>query len=102
MAFPEAVGSVPIAEEMEGKSIIESEASNHIPSVPDQINFYSPKDFEKNLLKWQKLVRSGKPADRIIAMVQTKGRLTDEQISAIKYPPELEEDTFVACKDLHN
>lgn len=93
LAFPEAAGSVPIAEEMEGKSIIESEASNHTPSVPDQLTFYPDENFEKNLPKWHKLVRSGKPADEIISMIQTKGRLTDEQISAIKYPPELETQT---------
>ena len=64
MAFPEAVGSVPIAEEMEGKSIIESEASNHTPSLPDQLTFYYDADFEKNLPKWQALVRSGRKLPR--------------------------------------
>ena len=100
MAFPEAVGSVPIAEEMEGKSFIENETPAHTPSVSNPLGFYPIDDFKKNLPKWNTLVLSGKPADQIIAMVQTKGRLTDEQINAIKYPPQLDTVTHVSDQDV--
>jgi len=49
-----------------------------------------PQDaFEKNLPTWRGLIAGGKKsADQIIATVQIKGTLTDEQIAAIKAPAE--------------
>lgn len=89
MAFPEAVGAAPTAEEMEGKSIIEGEA--HVverkaqPELPD----YPAEDFAKNLPKWRELIASGKKsADDLIAMLQTKAKFTDEQLAEIRKPAE--------------
>jgi phage recombination protein Bet len=95
MAFPEATGSMPTAEEMEGKEIIEGTATQvqaSRPSAPAELPFYSQADFEANLPKWWTLIASGKnTADEVIAKVQTKGRLTAEQIKEIRNPPKDEE-----------
>lgn len=48
---------------------------------------YPAADFEKNLPGWRKTIADGKKtADQIIAMVSTKGTLTDEQKAAIRAP----------------
>lgn len=86
MAFPEAVGAGPTAEEMEGKSIIEGEAV-HIPSSRKSAEPqpYPAADFEANLPKWRKLILDGtKSADQIIATVESKGTLTDAQREQIR------------------
>lgn len=50
---------------------------------------YPQDKFDENLTKWRRLIESGKnTADQIIAMVTTKGELTDEQINAIRTPAE--------------
>lgn len=87
MAFPEAVGSAPTADEMEGKSIIEGEA--HVVSQPARLELqpYPAADFAANLPKWRAVIESGKKtADAIIAMVESKGPLTDEQKAQIRAP----------------
>jgi hypothetical protein len=60
-------------------------------SPPD----YPAADFEKNLSAWQKAIEAGRrSADDIVAMAETKGRLTDDQkarIRAIKVPTEPQE-----------
>lgn len=84
MAFPEAVGSAPTADEMEGKSIIESDAIQPDPQPRRQPD-YPAEDFAKNLPAWRNVIQSGrKDANGIIAMVSTRGRLTAEQIAAIR------------------
>lgn len=89
MAFPEAVGAAPTAEEMEGREIIEGDA--HViertqakaPELPE----YPAADFDKNLPTWRALIATGKKsADALIAMIETKGRLSDEQKKAIHAP----------------
>lgn len=46
---------------------------------------YSADDFAKNLPSWASLIQSGKKTpDQIIAMVSTKGLLSDEQKAAIR------------------
>lgn len=94
-AFPEAVGSQPTADEMEGKDIIEGTATQ-VPAarqVTQELPFYSAADFDANLPKWWSLIASGrKTADEVIATVQTKGRLTAEQIKEIRNPPKDEAD----------
>ena len=86
MAFPEAVGAGPTAEEMEGKSIIEGEAT-HVPSAhrTAEPQPYPAADFEKNLPKWRALILDGKKsADQIIATIESKATLTDAQREQIR------------------
>lgn len=84
MAFPEAVGSAPTADEMEGKSIIEADPVEQ-PPAPRRQPDYPAADFDKNLPTWRGVIESGrKSAQEIIAMVSSRGRLTEEQIKAIR------------------
>lgn len=90
MAFPEATGSGPTAEEMEGKAIIEGEAVQvaKIEHRPAELPLYSETDFAANLPKWWDVIATGKrSADDLIAMLQTKARFTAEQLDAIRNPP---------------
>ncbi|GAB2494171.1 phage recombination protein Bet [Arenimonas alkanexedens] len=101
MAFPEATGGMPTAEEMEGREIIEGTATQvqatRSLSAPAELPPYSQADFDANLPKWWGLIASGKStADEVIAKVQTKGRLTAEQIKEIRNPPKDEEPTAEA------
>lgn len=88
MAFPEAVGAAPTAEEMEGKAIDADfaqvvERPAKAPELPD----YPAADFDKNLPTWRAVIASGKKsADDLIAMLQTKAKFTDEQLAAIRKP----------------
>lgn len=82
-AFPE-LASAYTADEMEGKEI-------HVNDVtpardePKVIQNYPSAEFEKNLEKWLKAIDEGKKtADDIIAMVESKGKLTDEQKGKIR------------------
>ena len=95
-AFPEAVGSQPTAEEMEGKTIegefttvqqaARTEVREELPPYPDA-------DFAENLPKWWGVIASGKKsADDLIAMLQTKARFTPEQLKEIRTPPRDEEE----------
>jgi phage recombination protein Bet len=87
MAFPE-IGSQPTAEEMEGKSIIDGEAT--VVSAPRQAQPAAPVEwpsdaFEKNLPKWAAAITAGvKTAEEIIALASTKGTLTTEQQKRIR------------------
>lgn len=95
MAFPEATGSMPTAEEMEGKPIIEGEATTVPPAAkaPAELPLYAEKDFDENLPKWWNLITSGKKtADELIAMLQTKARFTPKQLEEIRNPPQDEAD----------
>lgn len=90
MAFPEATGSMPTAEEMEGKPIIEGEATTVPPAAkaPAELPPYSEKDFAENLPKWWTIITTGKKtADELIAMLQTKAKFTPEQLDEIRNPP---------------
>jgi hypothetical protein len=59
--------------------------------------FYSAEDFDRNLPAWTKAIEGGRrSADDIIAMAETKGRLTEEQkskIRAAKAPATAQEGT---------
>ncbi|MCD9096151.1 phage recombination protein Bet [Luteimonas fraxinea] len=86
MAFPEAVGSAPTAEEMEGKAFIEGETIVAQPARTE-LPAYPAVDFEKNLPMWRGVIESGrKTADEIVAMVSSKGRLSEEQTKKIRAP----------------
>lgn len=85
-AFPE-VGSQPTADEMEGKTLDMGPADVVQPAAPAH---YPAVEFDKNLPAWRKVIEAGKKtAADLIAMVETKGALTDEQratLRAIKPP----------------
>ncbi|MCM2337612.1 MAG: phage recombination protein Bet [Lysobacter sp.] len=90
-AFPE-IGSEPTADEMAGKSIHEYDVDATTgeviqqkpagrPALPD----YSQADFDKNLPSWRKAVESGRMTpDGLIAMVSTKGVLSDAMKQAMR------------------
>ena len=94
-AFPEAVGSQPTADEMEGKEIIDSTATavaqpalESKPAELPQLKPYTDEAFAKNLPQWHKIISDGKrTADDLIATVSSKGILSPEQIAAIKAGP---------------
>ena len=91
-ASPE-FGAAPTADEMEGKAIDDYQAGNTIDGStgeivqPKTLPAYSSADFEKNLPAWRELIASGKKtAERIIAMIESKATLTDEQKQKISAP----------------
>lgn len=79
-AFPE-VGSQPTADEMEGK-VLDMGPAEVVPQAPAH---YPAAEFDKNLPAWRKVIESGKKtAADLIAMVETKGALTDEQKATLR------------------
>lgn len=89
-AFPE-IGSEPTADEMAGKSINEYEVDSGTgeitPAKPSRptIPEYPQVDFNANLPKWRAIVESGrKTPDELIAMVGTKGVLSEAQKVAMR------------------
>lgn len=81
-AFPE-VGAMPTAEEMEGKELAEygNKVEKSEPATPAN---YPADLFAKNFETWKTYIQNGKKsADDIIKMVETKGKLTDEQRAQI-------------------
>lgn len=79
-AFPE-VGSQPTADEMEGKTLDMGPAE----VVPQSPAHYPAAEFDKNLPAWRRVIEAGKKtAADLIAMVETKGALTDEQKAALR------------------
>ena len=93
MAFPE-IGSQPTAEEMEGKAIIDGEASVVQPAARPEKPAYPADEFARNLPKWRDLIASGKKsADELIAMLQSKATFTDEQLKAIRKPEKAEDES---------
>lgn len=94
-AFPDTVSAAPTAEEMEGKSLV---IDSHVvqPSAPAlaapaELPEYSRDDFDANLPKWRQIIADGKKtADGLIAVLQTKARLTSDQLAAIRAPEKAE------------
>ncbi len=97
-AFPE-VGSQPTADEMEGKTL-DMGPAEVVPPAPAH---YPSAEFDKNLPVWRKVIETGKKtAADLIAMVETKGALTDEQkatLRAIKPPQPASDVQDVQPKD---
>lgn len=84
-AFPE-VGSQPTADEMEGKPLDMGMADvvGTPPPPPAPPATYPAADFDKNLSAWAKAVGTNKKTrDELLAMVQTKGALTDDQLQRL-------------------
>lgn len=68
-------------DEAERGAAVADVAVSERPQLPE----YSPATFAENLPKWRAVIESGrKTADEIIAMVSTKGTLTDEQQAAVR------------------
>lgn len=85
MAFPEAVGAGPTAEEMEGKELSDAPQPAPRPVAIEHLPAYPEADFAANLPKWRAAIQAGKKSpDEIIAMVGTKGVLSSDQIEAIR------------------
>ena len=80
-AFPE-VGSQPTADEMEGKTLDMGPAEVVPPAPPAH---YPEDAFEKNVDAWAKSIASGKMTEeRLVAMVSSKGALTEEQRAELR------------------
>lgn len=64
------------------------------PTKAEQLPLYDAAQFEKNLPAWLDVIASGrKTPDQLIDWIQTKARLTDEQISAIRRGNAVDADT---------
>ena len=84
-AWPE-IGQEPTAEEMQGKEYAFEREINPTSSEPRQAitksepPIYPEEHFKANIEKWGSVIQSGKKtSSEIIAMVESKGQLTEEQ-----------------------
>jgi phage recombination protein Bet len=87
MAFPEMVGAAPTADEMEGKHIDAPEIDITPAKRPDaapQLALCADEKFEQNKAAWRQLIITGKKTPKdLIATLETKTRLTDDQKTTI-------------------
>lgn len=81
--FPDVLRGLPVAEE-----VMDTPTEKHMgPAevVPQSPAHYPAAEFDKNLPAWRRAIEAGKKtADNLIAMVETKGALTDEQKAALR------------------
>lgn len=91
-AFPE-IGSQPAAEEMEGKPLdaeyaepaAQAPQAAATPTATAALQPYPQDRFDQNLPEWTTVIQSGRhTADRMIAMLSTKGVLSDAQKKALR------------------
>jgi len=90
--FPDVLRGMPVAEEVMDIPVREKYMGNAVqPSAPALPAAYPDTDFAKNLPDWRRLIESGKrtPED-IIAIVQTRGVLSEAQKAQICAPIELD------------
>ena len=82
---PEALLGVYTPDEIEDAPAPTLTTVTVLPAQPEALPAYPPDKFQVNLPKWGEAMASGKKtvAD-IIAMIETKGTLTDEQKAAIR------------------
>ena len=105
MAFPEATGAAPTADEMEGKMIDTelSEPKNMGMAeevTPKTLPAYPADKFAANLPAWHKSIADGKAtAEKIIAKLRTVGTLTQEQVDAITPKPAAPAVTYAQVAD---
>ena len=88
-AFPDALRGVVSAEEARDtpteRDMGAAEVVGSRPAAPVALPDYSQDAFTDNLPKWSALMQSGaKTADQIIAIVSTKGALSEAQKAAIR------------------
>lgn len=77
-----AFGYGGIYDQDEAERIVESVEPRHMGAaqVVEPPHHYPAADFDKNVGAWAKVIADGKKTEaQIVAMVQTKGKLTDEQ-----------------------
>lgn len=84
--FPGVILGVYTREELEAEpQEIDITPAPPAPAAPAELPFYPEDDFTKNLAAWAGAIQKGRRTpDDIIAMVSSKGRLTEAQIDAIK------------------
>lgn len=88
--FPDVLRGLSIAEEvMDFQPIAQASVERSIGAAeivtPALLPPYPAESFDKNLGAWRKLIESGKKtADDVIATVQTRNTLSEEQIATIK------------------
>ena len=97
-AFPDALRGVVSAEEARDtpteRDMGAAEVVSSRPAAPAALPDYSQDAFADNLPKWSALMQSGaKTADQIIAIVSTKGVLSDAQKSAIRAAAQPKQET---------
>ena len=97
-AFPDALRGVVSAEEARDtpteRDMGAAEVVSSRPAQPAALPDYSQSAFADNLPKWTALMQSGaKTADQIIAIVSTKGVLSDAQKSAIRAAAQPKQET---------
>ncbi|MES2910572.1 MAG: phage recombination protein Bet [Pseudomonadota bacterium] len=98
--FPEAIGSQPTADEMEGKNFEDGHGEPRpkdmgmvdvvqTDTVTKKADPYPQADFDKNLTTWRKVIKKGKTPDEVIATVNSLGApLSDDQCARIRAIPE--------------
>lgn len=97
-AFPDALRGVVSAEEARDtpaeRDMGAAEVVSSRPAAPAALPDYSQDAFADNLPKWSALMQSGaKTADQIIAIVSTKGALSDAQKAAIRAAAQPKQET---------
>lgn len=82
---PEALLGVYTPDEIEDAPASAPVIVTALPREPEPLPAYPTESFNANLQKWGNAISTGKKtADDIIAMVETKGTLTDQQKAAIR------------------
>jgi len=80
---PEALLGVYTPDEIEPTADVR--VVSHVPQGESDPGFYPAELFDRNLAGWIDAIKAGKSSpDRIIAMVETKGALTEEQKNKIR------------------
>lgn len=106
--YPAAIGGMMVVEEAQDTTAdrdAPTEPKHMGPAevVPQSPAHYPAAEFDKNLPAWRKVIETGKKtAADLIAMVETKGSLTDEQkatLRAIKPPQPASDVQDVQPKD---
>lgn len=97
-AFPDALRGVVSAEEARDtpteRDMGAAEVVSSRPAAPATLPDYSQDAFADNLPKWSALMQSGaKTADQIIAIVSTKGALSEAQKAAIRAAAQPKQET---------
>ena len=97
-AFPDALRGVVSAEEARDtpteRDMGAAEVVSSRPAQPTALPDYSQDAFADNLPKWSALMQSGaKTADQIIAIVSTKGALSEAQKAAIRAAAQPKQET---------
>ena len=97
-AFPDALRGVVSAEEARDtpteRDMGAADVVSSRPAQPVALPDYSQSAFADNLPKWTALMQSGaKTADQIIAIVSTKGALSDAQKAAIRAAAQPKQET---------